>query len=353
MKLLAYSDLQAGLGSERMFADPTVSLQQYRVIKFYKDLHAHAKRLKADGIICAGDCTDDRSSIPIPTLDAVIEGISRFKGMTNFKVVGNHEQFVKNTSMHAGKLFESVFEVFSDPQERVVTNGTRFSFVFAPFPPPGKEGAFKQKVRDLVAKARGEKREVILIGHFPVIGSAICGGKMAKGIDSSIFQGISLGLLGDIHRPQKINEKPPVWYIGSPFQQDFGEAGEAKRIALLDTEERSVNWIEMTGFPQYRCLPWSEFKEVAKADSEDRYRVSLKSSAETEAFYAHPLSHRAEPEYNYEEVQVEAEKTSKRSDWSLQASLRRYASAVNPSAKGIEMDADELVSVGEELATHS
>ena len=334
-----------------MFADPTVPLQHYRVTKFFKKLNTLRKEHEVDGIIDAGDTTDDRSSLPIPTIDAVIEGISKFKGMENFKVVGNHEQFMKNSKVHVGRLFESVFNVYAEPAAHEVDE--RMAFVFAPFPPPGQESEFAQKVKDLIAKARGTGREVILIGHFSVLGSEVCGGKLAKGLDASIFEGVTIGLLGDIHRPQKISVKPPVWYVGSPFQQDFGEAGERKRVALLDTEKRSVVWLETEGFPEYRQGSWKEFSTNAREDSEDRWKVVLTSTEETEAFYAHPLSHRAEPEYAYEEASASPGKSTERSVWSLQASLKRYAERVSPASKGIEIDVNELVSFGENLATHS
>ncbi|MFN3267416.1 MAG: exonuclease SbcCD subunit D, partial [Deinococcales bacterium] len=40
--------------------------------------------------------------------------------------------------------------------------------------------------------------------------------------------------LGHLHKPQELGEAPPVQYSGSIIQLDFGEAGEQKRVNLIE-----------------------------------------------------------------------------------------------------------------------
>jgi DNA repair protein SbcD/Mre11 len=40
--------------------------------------------------------------------------------------------------------------------------------------------------------------------------------------------------LGHLHKPQELGEAPPVQYSGSVIQLDFGEAGERKRVNLIE-----------------------------------------------------------------------------------------------------------------------
>jgi DNA repair protein SbcD/Mre11 len=40
--------------------------------------------------------------------------------------------------------------------------------------------------------------------------------------------------LGHLHKPQELGEAPPVQYSGSVIQLDFGEAGEQKRVNLIE-----------------------------------------------------------------------------------------------------------------------
>ena len=71
-------------------------------------------------------------------------------------------------------------------------------------------------------------RNIILFGHFPVAGSYDNTGtrKLPIGVRRSFLTGATMGLLGHVHRGQVL--LPNVHYVGSPFQQDFGEAGDTK-----------------------------------------------------------------------------------------------------------------------------
>ena len=42
--------------------------------------------------------------------------------------------------------------------------------------------------------------------------------------------------LGHLHKPQSVNDLPPAQYSGSVIQLDFGEAGDEKRVNLIEVE---------------------------------------------------------------------------------------------------------------------
>jgi DNA repair protein SbcD/Mre11 len=42
--------------------------------------------------------------------------------------------------------------------------------------------------------------------------------------------------LGHLHKPQQLRDAPPAVYSGSAIQLDFGEAGERKRVVLIEAE---------------------------------------------------------------------------------------------------------------------
>jgi DNA repair protein SbcD/Mre11 len=42
--------------------------------------------------------------------------------------------------------------------------------------------------------------------------------------------------MGHLHKPQQLRDGPPVVYSGSTIQLDFGEAGEEKRVIILEAE---------------------------------------------------------------------------------------------------------------------
>jgi DNA repair exonuclease SbcCD nuclease subunit len=52
----------------------------------------------------------------------------------------------------------------------------------------------------------------------------------------------SIYLLGDVHKAQKLNDNPPVLYVGSPERQDFGERAEKKGFTLLTATEEKLEY---------------------------------------------------------------------------------------------------------------
>ena len=54
-------------------------------------------------------------------------------------------------------------------------------------------------------------------------------------LPAQIFPGhLTYVALGHLHRPQRVPAPVPVRYSGSPMQLDFGEAGEAKSVVLVE-----------------------------------------------------------------------------------------------------------------------
>lgn len=345
MKALVYADLQATEGSERCFHNRALSLQQWRTRKFYTDLQRIFVEHRCDCVWDLGDTTDDRCSIPIPTIDVVLEGISRFpEHPWNFKLIGNHEQFLRSTSVHVGRLFSSRFSVVEEPKVVRSTDGP--VYVLCPFPYEDDQlAAWLEAV--LEDYPNDDK---VLLGHFQVIGCKLNSGESKEGIPKALLKEFKLGLLGHVHRPQSLFEH--VHYVGSPFQQDKGEAGEQKRVGIVDTDTFKVQWVTLEGFPEYRTYTLVQFIELAREDSEDRIQVVLRNQAEAEQFYAHPLSSRADPVYQYSVQSQVAEQRNAVEQWtrSRKGVILKYFELNPPTNKGIAVPTDELVSLAEHLA---
>jgi DNA repair exonuclease SbcCD nuclease subunit len=47
-----------------------------------------------------------------------------------------------------------------------------------------------------------------------------------------------LYLLGDVHKAQKLNDNPPMLYVGSPERVDFGERNEKKGFTLITASDK-------------------------------------------------------------------------------------------------------------------
>lgn len=341
MKFLVYTDLQATEGSDRCFTDPATPLQRYRVKRFYDFLIGVYNQEKCDALIDLGDTTDDRSFIPRATLDTMLGGLSRFSpNARGIKLTGNHEQLLKYADVNSKFLFQPYFgEV--DPAVVELANGVEA--VCCPY-----HDSY-DKVNDVIEERLAEldpKSFKILLAHGDVRGVRYDSGEECKkGIDPKLLNLFDMALLGHVHRHQKIGKN--AFYVGSPFQQDFGEAAQRKFVVVFDTVTMSLKWIEVQGMPEYRVVDLKDFQAKANPNEEHRYWVTLNSIEETERFYADPRSILGKARLTYtaelgEEVKADAEILTDRQ------LLERYAST-RPISGVPEDVVRELVDVGELL----
>ena len=346
MKALIYADLQATDGHEQCWHDPTIPLQRWRVQKFFQELHKIFENKECDGLVDLGDTFDDRDAIPVPTIDTVLEGLELFGKPTsefaNIKLVGNHDQFIRSGDVHSGRLFKPFFDVIDEPRI-CMTDDQSTRIICLPYPPNDKE--MMTWLREAQEATQGLK--TILLGHFQVLGSMLGDGPSVSGVPLRMLESFSIVLLGHVHVPQSMGN---VHYIGSPFQQDFGEKNQVKRVAILDTKTLTLEWIPLDGFPRYIETDLGAFMKCVTQDGEDRYRVHLKSAQEAEIYYAHPMASRAQPILSYDLVQEEKQGKSASPTWSTRAILERHVEAVPPASFGISLPKQEMVDISLQIA---
>lgn len=350
MRVLLYSDLQATEGHERCFSNPTISLQQFRVRKFYDQVSNLAKSHGCQAVWDLGDTTDDRNAIPIATADAVLEGISKLpSSKLNIKLIGNHEQMVRSGDIHIGRMFDRRFHVVGVREIIPLNHNT--AVVACAF--PGNDSEAAEWIRKSIREAKHDFQVVVFLGHFQVLGCQMNSGQSLTGIPKKAMEQADIAFLGHVHKWQKF--APNQYYVGSPFQQNFGEANEEKFVAVLDTEHLTVDWVQLEGFPKYQTVSFQDFAREIAPTSEDRYKVVLRSPEEAEQFYAHPYSSRVvEPIYAYERSAVEglsnAAVQMSGDQWSLESVLKRYVSKVPPSSRGVLLSEDEMLEYGHQIA---
>jgi hypothetical protein len=343
MKVLIYSDAQATDGHERCFNDPTKPLQLWRIERMYDEIKRIYDEHKCQALWDLGDTTDDRTAIPVSVIDLLCDKLEPYSGEWNLKLVGNHEQYLRDTRIHAGKMFRRFFHVV-ETCESIKFGNVNILCV-----------SYHDDVVAIVEFLRQAPRNkpAILIGHFQLVGCQMTSGTAITGVPKAALNFVEVGLLGHIHKPQSQGN---IHYIGSPFQQHWGEAGENKRVAILDVGDHgiSLEWVPLTGFPRYRQVTFEQFKECVKAESEDRYKVVLSSVEETEKFYAHPMANRAdEAIYAYE--QGSAVTVTQTGDVVINSKrdlLLRYMQKNPPSDLGLSIDDESMLELGEGITAH-
>jgi hypothetical protein len=341
MKLLCYADLHATDGDELSFTHPTTTLQHYRVEKFFRDLRAIYDKYECNGVIDLGDMTGDRSSIPVPTIEVLGNGLDLIPDSTwNIKLIGNHEQYLRNASVNVRRLFDHKFTVIS---ENKIFDFDGWRAFFCSY--PASHDVLARWIAKYAYQYRNDGK--ILFGHFQVAGCALATGIALQGIPADILKPFELCLLGHVHLPQTIGNH--IHYIGSPFQQNWGESAQQKRVAVLDTSDPiQITWVALPGYPEYRQVSLEQFKKMAKADEEHRYKVVLASHEEAEEYYHHPLFSRHPAVYNYSEVENPEATVEK--DWSLEGVCQRWMETLPPNKSGIELEKQELLEIGLSIA---
>ena len=317
MRFILFSDLQAKEGTARCFTDPATPLQRWRVRKFYAWLYAKAEELQVDGVIDAGDTTDRRDAISLPTIDTILAANARFGDtfQCNIKVQGNHDHHVRDGSIHNGEMFNRDYTVVADKVTTLkLKDGTKIVCA------PADEDV--QRLADQLKAASDPK--AICIGHFQVVGAIMGGSAAQTGVPLDALKGYATTLLGHVHKPHTVRggKTGSVHYIGSPFQQDFGEAGELKRVALVDTETAEFEWIEVVGFPTYREVLLKDFLRLKSAHPEDRFRVRVSSVQEAAQVAGAPCGLQAEPVF-----QPIAQPAQRKAEvWNLEQAVRAWVS---------------------------
>lgn len=340
MRLLCYADLQATDGDDLCFTQPNVTLQHYRVAKFFTDIARITKEQRCTGIVDLGDTTDDRTSIPWPTVEVIGSGISKLKDLDMWKITGNHEQYLRDISINNRRLFDPHFAVI-DNRKVWAMNGWAAFFVSYPADHTELTEWLIQKAREV---GRGPK---VLFGHFQVQGAFYQGGKALTGVPLEALKPFHLSLLGHIHLPQSLSDN--VHYVGSPFQQDWGETGQLKRVAIFDSDAMTLNWVPMEGYPEYHEITYEEFCQIDHS-GEDRYRVVLGNHEETEAFFHHPHFNRATAKYAYDEKPAQ-ENAENSDDWSTEGIMRRYIKTVPLNKVGINLTDDEMLEMAQQITS--
>jgi len=341
MRLLIYADLQATDGKDSCFLQPGKALQHYRIDKFFQDMKRIYAQYSCSGVIDLGDTTDDRTSITWPTIEALGAGMSLIPDSDwNFKLTGNHEQYLRNAEINNRRLFEHKFKVIDGYD--VFQFGDYMAF-FCSF-----SEDFNEINKWLIEGLKEFKNyPKILFGHFQVIGARMNSGPALQGIPVDTLKHFNISLLGHVHLPQTISDC--IHYVGSPFQQDWGEAGELKRVGILNTDDCSIEWVHLHDYPEYFQVTLDEFKALSSLKTENRYKVTLASHAEAEDFFRHPLFHQAEPVYTYTEGLPEEQQIQE--DWSFEGSAKRYIALVPPKSAGLELDDAEVLEIGKMIAS--
>src|SRR5437763_67033 len=296
MKILHTADWHIGkrLGRFDRMAEHQLALERVRQI---------ADEEMVDLVLVSGDVFDR----PIPPMDALSLGIQTLLRLADDRpvvaVAGNHD---------SPELFEALSPLVAPRGVHLVGTikgpkaggllsadrlGVNASVACFPFLREGRVvdfmldagkwySAYAQRVAEICAAYNdaliAESGTVpVLMAHFLVQGASVRTaaprgerelhmGQAYTAAQQAIPPGPQYVVMGHIHAPQRVPGSPvPAEYAGSLLPLDFGEAGEAKRVVIVEVEPGSLARIRTiplaVGLPLVRVEdPWDAIE--ARAD---------------------------------------------------------------------------------------
>jgi DNA repair exonuclease SbcCD nuclease subunit len=193
-------------------------------------------------IFFAGDIFHISSKINIETFIPVFEKFDELKkaGINSTLIPGNHEILAENkkTILSSFAPFSSIIDSYSSLTEY----GVKFHFI--PFKRTFLENEFKISLPT--------DKLNILITHLDIADFKMSEFAMSKGIkDRKFFKQFNWTFSGHYHTHQR---QENIVYIGSPYQQNFGEVGEEKGFLIYDGETNSYERVIYNESPTFKII---------------------------------------------------------------------------------------------------
>ena len=296
LKILHFADAHIDANQSGRW-DPETGMP-VRVMDFLESLDTivfTAIEEKVDLVLFAGDAYKDRN--PTPQYQAAFASrILRLEdaGIPAILLVGNHDM---GASSQAHALTE--FKTFRPEYIKVIDEIQLLSEAWFPpcdivcLPWVHKSnlimGDVIQQLEELIEQMNPNTPNIFL-GHCSVIGAEFSSERLIMlGEDLMVPKklltesGFDYCALGHIHKPQVLNENPPVVYPGSIEHVDWGEAGEEKGFYIVDLEKgkADLTWHKLETRPMldYKILLESKeeihqtiYREMDKIDDGNMWK---------------------------------------------------------------------------------
>ncbi len=296
MKILHTSDWHLGKKLGRF--DRT---DEYREV--LDEVAEIANREEVDLVVNSGDVFDR----PIPGMEDLSLGLEALVRLTDggrrpvVAIAGNHDspdlfdvlaQFLAPRNVH---LVGNVKKPKEGGMLNLKTPGGRALVACFPFlregrlvnlwdPVDERRKEFADRVMEIsneyaeqAREAAGTDAVTILVAHFLVDGAKVQRGAprgerplhMTQAFAANpqaIPPGPQYVAMGHIHNPQSITGAPAAEYAGSLLEMDFGEAGEQKRVVIVDVKPGQPAVVSSVNLQGGRRLlrpsgTWNEIKE--------------------------------------------------------------------------------------------
>ena len=252
MKIAIITDTHFGARS-----DSPIFLHHF--FKFTDEIFLpYLEKNNIDTVFHLGDLLDRRKFINFATLNEVRKRFIKPLMEKNkvYAILGNHDVYFKNTN-EVNSMRELFHKDFGDgliEHPKVIEfDGTKIAFL------PWITKDNYDECMTFIQTAT-EDKVPFLMGHLELTGYEVMRGvKHEEGMDPDLFKGFEAVLSGHFHQKQS---RGNVFYLGTPYQITFADLNEPKGFHVLDTEERTIEYIRN---------PLTIFTQLVYDDETDDY----------------------------------------------------------------------------------
>ena len=257
----------------------TVALDPWRMIAF-TDLHVSANTLDRARlvlarvgelaeqynatIVCLGDFWHQRGHLSVRQLDGLLDEFHRWQGIQTIIIPGNHDQVSVDGTVHGVRVFEA-FPNFTIATEPILWEQSKVAFL--PWrEEPGAQAAMFEAL---------EGDDWTVFAHAEVQGATTNGAHIAPGRVSlkQIEAKTVACYCGHYHARQKLGKH--TWYIGSPFEMNFGERGMPHGVAVIEQGTPAPHFIDFEDFPKHHRLIYGGAWDAAPIREQDIVEVHV------------------------------------------------------------------------------
>jgi len=234
-----------------IFSDPHYGVHRNSEI-WHKIALDHAKwaaqQFKERGIqdiIIPGDIFHDRNDIAVNTLHVATDIFDIFSSFNIIITVGNHDAYYRdNSSVNSVSILRGWTNItVVDTLQVVELHGTKVAFC------PWGQNIEEVPECDLI------------VGHFEINSFKMNSYKVCtNGLKASdLVNRAKLTITGHFHhRDERKYNDGTILYVGSPYQQDWGDFGTTKGLYILDLTNLKYEFIENNISPRYMRLRYTE-----------------------------------------------------------------------------------------------
>jgi DNA repair exonuclease SbcCD nuclease subunit len=229
-----FSDIHIGLGQDS-------HLWHKNILKFADWVCEIYNQKGINEIFIPGDIFHNRNEISVNTLNTCTDFFNRLKDFKIYVSTGNHDCYYKDRSdVNSISLlggWPNIFLVDKEPKIFSIENSDKTLSMI-----PWGTDVENIPVSD------------ICFGHFEINSFKMNTYKTCEhGMDSkNLLQKSPFILSGHFHqRTHRVYSDGEVLYVGSPYQQNFGDSGDSRGIYILDLFSNKFEFIENNISPQH------------------------------------------------------------------------------------------------------